>query len=230
MTSTAIIDPKGAMSAEQRREMVLARVKALKEGGQTYVPYEGGVNYLRFNGNTGQMNYGRDDREVPKGQRFAVPLDGVMHGVEEWFDSKKLNENKRKYLEGPAPSAPSGAKMAGGGDRNGWSAVIDVRIQGVGGEMDKVVLEVGCNNQSKLQEAENLIGAMSDMCDTPQGQEGFFNAIVELEPKSYRNKRFNKDIFWPGFKIVGWTDGYSIRELSASDQGAIGSIPSDMLD
>lgn len=235
MTNNAIIKSGNAadlmLTPEARRQAVLARVRALKEQGATYTPFEGGVNYIRFDGNTGDCSFGRDQREIPKGQRFAVPLDFCTHGVAEWRSQKKVQELAVKYIEGAAPSVPKGEPLQGTlpkpHHRDGWGPFITIRMTGVGGDLDRVELEMDCSNESKINAAMDLLGQMTAMCDTPYGEEGYFNAIIELEKGSFWSKANSKDVYFPVFKIVGWTNGFEIKELGAAALAAPGKAGSE---
>lgn len=205
------------MSPEQRAAAIRARAKALKEGGMAYTPFEGGIQYIKVDGNTGTMTYGRDDTEVPLGQRFAVPFDACEHGIIKWSGGKVQDRKMIRYLEGPVPPVPHGEPRVGTlpkpNERDGWNEVISIRMVGLGGEMDKVEVEADCNNESKRQQAMDLLGEMTNMADTAHGEKGFFNAVVVIEVDSYWNKAYSRDVFFPRFRIVGFTDGFTILEL-----------------
>lgn len=207
----------GMISAEERRAQVLARVKAMKEEGAVYQPFTGGVNYIRLNGNTGELSFGKDNREIPASQRFIVPLEEATHGVSHWYAKKKTEEKIVKYLDGPAPAFPPGAIIAGSlpppDNRNGWQRVVTIKMIGLGGDLDKIMLEFDGNNTSKINALTDLLGEMTAMCDTSLGEQGFFNAVVEMSVDSYYDKNNSKDVYFPVFTIVGWTDGFTVREV-----------------
>lgn len=225
---------KALVSPEERRKMVLDRVKALKQQGSVYTPFEGGVAYVKFNGNTGEISYGRDNNPLPAGQRFVLALEQVEHGVVEWQSQQVLQRLKSKYLDGPAPSMPQGGVRQGTlpkpRHRDGWLDVISVRLVGIGGELDRVELEFESKNEGTQQAIQQVVAEMTEMCSTEAGQEGFFNAVAEVSVGSYWSKANSKDVYFPKFEIVGWTDGYSIRELSgaarlaATDGGSDGLL------
>lgn len=212
------------MTPEERRASVLARAKAIREGNTDYKPFEGGVNYIRLDGNTGDLTYGKEQTPLPEGQNFAIALDSITHGVVNWFNSQPQDRRMASYLDGAAPTMPQGGQPAGhdGKTRNGWSFTITIPMVGIpgGGSEDLTgsQLSFDCANTSKLNAAQDLIGVMTAMTETPLGQRGFFNPVINLKVGSYWNKTQKKDVYFPIFDIIGWTDGTEIVSASGGPQ------------
>lgn len=214
--ANALVKGTATMTPAERKAMVLARAKAKKEGGEAYVPYVGGINFIKCDGNTGDLVYGKDKHPIPKGQRFIANFAEAQHGVIEWKGSQVVNRRLANYLmEGMAPGLKQGEKYVerGAAKRDGWQDVVVIPMVGVGGDLDKLTLSFDAQNQSAIQQAQNLLGEMTNMTETAWGEEGFYNAVVEVSTDSYQNKNYNKTIYFPVFTIVGWSDGFTIREM-----------------
>lgn len=216
--SNSLITTSPTMSPAERKAMVLARAKAKREGGEAYVPYVGGVNYIRCDGQTGDLGYGKDKHPIPSGQQFVANFAEAQHGVIEWKGSAVINRRLVNYLaEGMAPTKPKGEPSVGDlpkpDHRNGWNEVIVIPLVGVGGDLDKLSLSFDASNMSARQQATNLLGEMTNMTETAWGEEGFFNAVVEIQVENYYNKNNKNTIYYPVFKIVGWSDGFTIRAV-----------------
>jgi hypothetical protein len=207
------------MTQAERDALVVARARALKEDGVAYTPFEGGIQYLRVDGNTGAMSYGRDANEVPQGQRFVAPYLMAEHGYLNWQGGKITDRKMGKVLNGPVTPPPPGEPRVGTlpkpYERDGWSSVIVIRLVGLGGEMDKVEVEVDCGNDSKRRQGKELLAAMNEVADSPLGVAGFYNPVVELGLDSYRHKTYGKDIYFPTFDIIGWTNGKEIKPVTS---------------
>lgn len=82
-----------AETPAERNARILAQVARLKSETPeaVYTPYEGGVNYVSFNGNDGEFTFGLNKNSIPAGQRFIVPMESVKHGCLEWESKKKIH-------------------------------------------------------------------------------------------------------------------------------------------
>ena len=147
-------------------------------------------------------------------------------GIQEWAAKQKTNEKVVGILDGPRPPFPENAVMQGTlpkpRERDGWSEVDRVMLVGVdGGDLDGITLNLDCSNGSSRGASEEFFAALYDNAEGPLGAQELVNPIIELTVDSYENKEYNRDVYFPVFKIIEWTDG-TTRASVVDDEDPLG--------
>ena len=228
--TTDIQLPTFKNSDSARNAAVQARVAALKQTGALPESREGGVTYLKFNGNDGSMTVGREANEITADQQFVVPLESAFAACTNWAKGSPVKKITVKILEGAAPQPPEGEPRVGDlpkpNQRDGWDTSLGLRLTGINGDLKGVETEYASPAQAQSQEIAALIGEMTTRAsELPEG-DGTFNAIVTLSSGSYHNKAYSKRVWYPLFRIIAWTDGEKIVPVTpyiagkGSDQSA----------
>ena len=195
------------------------RVAKLRSTGDLVQPdSRGGVAFVKFNGNDGSMTVGRDQTEITADQKFAVPLEGAFAEISKWQKKTVLDRKRVQVLDGPPPAVPEGEPKVGDlpkpNERDGWDSALGIRLFGIDGDLKGTEVEYASSASGQSQEIAALIGEMTDrVSELPEG-DGCFNAIVTISSGSYYNKTYSKDVYFPQFKIHGFTDGKKVVDVT----------------
>jgi hypothetical protein len=215
------------MSPEQRLALIQSRARARREQGDGPTRAPRGAAYIKIDGNNGTATYGADMTPFPVGDEFVVDPEQTMYGVINWQGKKPVEKRLMGILEGAKPPAPHGEALRGTlpkpRERDGWADVYSIPLAGTQGDLKGVILRLDCNNDSSYRRASDLAVEMIDRIalssEDPDAVGGRVYPIVKVTVGSYFNKSYDKDIFYPVFEIVAWTNGYEREEVKPSVPG-----------
>lgn len=209
------------MTPAERREHILAKARERRERGEAPKRHDGGSVYAALDGNTGILTFGRNKSEIPAGSRFVVTIEPCLHGWRDWQTGKVVREMMVPILEAGRPTPPQGEPKCGDlpkpRERDGWTETVTLKMSGLDGDLAGIILTLDCSNQSSRGAADELLAEIIDMMGTPEGEEGLFNPVIELAVDSYENKTYRRRVYFPVFKITGWTDGERIIPANEVD-------------
>jgi hypothetical protein len=215
-----------ALDPAQQRAAVLAKVAARKaEGAAPQPSLHGNLIFAKFDGNSGEFVAGRDKVNIAPDQRFVVPLEMIQWGCQRWEGGKPAERKLIAMVDGPRPIIPPNEARVGDNQkrpRDGWQECGILRMTGIEGDMDKIEIELSLSSQGGTDAFNELSKTMYDQADTQDGAAGFFNAVIVVEADSYENKTYSKTVYFPIFKIVGWTDGETIIEVDVDMDDPLG--------
>lgn len=210
--STAVAQVNATnMTPAQRRDMILAKAAERRAAGETPERRNAGAVYATLDGNNGKFTAGRQETPIPSDQHFVLLLDGCAYERPLWLSKKVIKRLTVPVLEGTMPDIPAGEPAIGSlpkpRERDGWGESINLLLSGVdGGPFEGVILRLDCSNMSQRDRAAELLNLVFDQIDTPDGQGGLFVPILTIEIDFYFNKTYTKDVYFPVFKVVGWTN------------------------
>jgi hypothetical protein len=180
-----------------------------------------GALFLKFDGNTGNYSYGKDQDELPKGTRVALSPGEIKAGYICWNDGNVMEEVMVRIVDGKPPAKGS---LTDHGpyedDKDGWREQSSIQLRDV---------ETGDEFLFKTSSKGGRIAVGNLVRDYGKGfsmHPGEL-AIVELlntsfdakDPKT--GKKLGKK-YAPVFKIVGWQ---SEAELIAKFEAAAADEP-----
>ena len=160
--------------------------------------------YLKFDGNTGDYSFGKDQEELENGTRVAVAPSEFKNGWICWNDSKVLEEIMVRITEGkpPAKHTLTDHGPYEDAEKDGWSQQSSAQFRDI---------ETGSEYLYKTSSAGGriaLANLVQDYGKAFQRHPGEL-AIVELSNTSFeaKNRKTGKKLgkkYAPMFKIVGW--------------------------
>ena len=164
----------------------------------------GGIGgFLKFDFQTGEWSYGRDQEEVT-GDKVLINVATFGHGWVLWLNSE-AQKNLVRFTD-PLPEPPASAVDAKG---NTVEASQARAFQGafLDGN-DQLTFET--NSYGGRQGVDALLAAVKQRAASGEGD---LYPIVKLSSSSYVNKAYgNKTIHNPVFEIVGWADEFGVEE------------------
>jgi len=233
MSSNALAQVAGTALAAPSLSEIAARLANNALGSTVTPPHDGGQQFVKFDGNTGQLTFGQANTALPADQRYVVPVMGMKHGWLFWENSKpeKATEAIVSALQ-PIPGKPDGRPLAGTQpkpkERDGWQTQWSVDMTGVDGSMDGIIFSWPGTARGYQQfwsglvtQIKNQIAALLAAGSTEQ----LINPIIEIEVDDYYNDKYRRTIYNPMFVIHGWTDGFKIVECVPPIKQADGTRP-----
>lgn len=219
----------------QTKTMLASAAGTLKQnaaalGGVAPGQSRGGVQFVSFNGNTGQLTFGRDQKAIPFDQVFALPVDGMRHGWCFW-ENKKPEDETRATVSAflPFPSKPDDRPETGGypdkkKERDGWSKVYQFRVVGIeGGLLDGIDFVWEQSSKGFSDMWADLAMAISENYEITGGESDFLHPVVTFGERHYEHKVYDRTVYTPIFNLLGWTDGETVNRIEApvtADAGA----------
>lgn len=155
-------------------------------------PNRGGSSaFLKFDFETGEFFFGRDQVEVT-GERMLVHPGSLQHGWVLWVDKKA-----RKTMVPATKDLPQEPEPVDDNYPSEARAIIGILL-----EQDNTQVLFETNSMGGRDGIDNLFDEIDAQVDVdPQ----FLYPVVELQSSSYKNRR-GKSIYTPMFKVVDWTD------------------------
>jgi hypothetical protein len=205
-------------------------LNARAAGGVDPGQNRGGFSFISFSGNDGILGFGRDKTAVPEGQEFALSVAGFKTGWSYWAGGTSEEETKVSVSAfEAAPAKPDDRPEVGafanvkGRERDGWAKTLSISLVGVGGQLDK--LDFVWEGSAKTKGYADMWGDLALLVSnrykelTSQGTTGLtselLHPVVSFHVRSYLNKAYKKTIYVPMYKLVGWTDGFTVAPVSA---------------
>lgn len=180
----------------------------------------GGFLYAKFDGNTGNFTYGKDDEELEKGSRHAVNPSEFKRGYICWNDGKVVEEIMVRITDG-RPPAKDDLKDHGpyADDKDGWREQSSIAFRDIT-TGDEFLYKT--SSKSGNIAVANLIRDYGKQFQMHPGE----LAIIELganvfEPKNAQGKKLGKK-YAPSFKIVGWKSEAALMEQFSAAEEADG--------
>ena len=170
------------------------------------------------------------------GTQFYVNVPKIAHGHVCWKDSQA--KEKIMHLMQDMPTLPDTSTLPDhgpyDGDRDGWSEQMSIPFYQPEEKMGYIfqVSSMSSLNATKKLLGKIIAAAMRDGKDVDHDV-----PLIEVYRDSYKNRQTKKDMFIPGFKVVGWaktTDlnltvsGLPPKDDGESDTKALGGVSADV--
>jgi len=162
-----------------------------------------GALFLKFDGNTGQYSYGKDDDELPKGTRVAINPTEFKNGWICWKDGQVMEEIMVRIVDGKPPAKGDLTDHGPYEDeKDGWREQSSVAFRDI---------ESGDEFLFKTSSKGGRIAVGNLVRDYGKGfaRHPGELAIAELASTSFdaKDKKTGKKLgkkFAPVFKLVDW--------------------------
>jgi hypothetical protein len=202
-------------STEDYFAMVAGETSQFRDGG--------GMNFMKFDGNTGEFSYGANNEELALGTLLALNIPSYRRGFICWKDGKPVDEIMVSVTEGAPPrktELPDHGPYEEEGD--GWSEQYTIEMRMM--EDPHLLLQFQANNASKRRAFEKLMKDFArQFREHPECAPVIEIDEVEFETKGKSGKRnFKKHA--PVFKIIEWAP---IENLDALVEGSPDDYESD---
>lgn len=171
-----------------------------------------GKQYLKFDGNTGSLTWGRAGAALPPDQRLIVMVGEITHGWIYWSGGKS-EQATEVHVPGwePFPAKPDNRGLVGSMakpyDRDGWQPTFTLSFTGLGGILDRTPAELPGSSRGMQQLWTGVIAAAVQRM---QSGDSHVFPIITIGADSYQHETYRRTVFVPKFDIVGWTDGAEI--------------------
>lgn len=232
MTQTNAVAMQIAQRGLSSKQMLSSGAGTLKAnaealGGVAPGQARGGFQYVTMNGNTGVLGFGRDGHGIPEDQVFAAPVDGMKHGWVFWEKSRPEDDSRimvsafDKFPEKPDDRPMSGDIKIKGRERDGWSKVYQLTMVGVeGGPLKGVNFVWEQSSKGFTDVWADIAMAIADNYEARGRESELVHPVLSFHVRSYEHKTYDKTIYTPAFKLLGWTDGVTIERLSTPAEAA----------
>lgn len=178
-----------------------------------------GALFLKFDGNTGDYTFGKDQEELELGTRVAVNHREIKRGWICWKDGEVMGETMTRIIDG-APPAKSSLEDHGPyeDDKDGWREQSSVQLRDI--ETGDEYLFKTSSKGGRIALA-NLVRDFGKEFAKHPGE----LAIVELQHVSFdakdeKGKKLGKK-YAPMFKIAAWESEEALiakLEAAAADE------------
>ncbi len=140
---------------------------------------------------------------VKFGTQFYVNVPKIAHGFVCWKDSQA--KEKIMYLMQDMPTLPDTSTLPDHGpyegDRDGWSEQMSIPFYH---PIEKMGYVFQVSSMSSLNATKKMLGKIIAAAVREGKDVDNDVPLIEVYRDSYKNRMTKKDMFIPGFKVVGW--------------------------
>ncbi len=164
-----------------------------------------GNTYLKVNGKTGDVTFGKEDNQLPDGAQLVALIGGAQAGYIEWEDGQAINDDWIAIADYNAENMRALREGFGQLDQDQWERdskgrPIDPISESVRVPMlwlaERKPLMFSSSSNGGCNAVKHLIRNTLAEIEADQ------LPIVEIEVDSYPHKKFG-EVFYPVFRIVG---------------------------
>lgn len=190
-------------------------------GSGVALPGAGGVQYAKFDGNTGKLVFGKENSPVADGQVFIVPIPSLKHGWLFWQASRSEKNTAISVSAAlPMPNKPDDRPLVGGypkpNERDGWQMTWELELVGHGDLLDGITLSLPLTSTGGQQFWSSIASAIVNRVRAG-GHDGCIHPILTIKVDDYFHDKYKRTVYVPRAIFEGWTDGNRIVAANPHD-------------